>query len=81
MKVWVAAAAVCASRLLPRERVRPALTKGMYSVGVAVTLGASKSPTFGPVWNKTVEPLLVDAIEDVTHAVHHGFVQGLRSDN
>lgn len=68
------------NKLLPNEVVRTKLTAVMYRLGVALTLGMSKHPKAGPVWNKTVEPVVVDFLDNVTHAVREGLVKGLRSD-
>lgn len=73
--------AIAANRVIPNEVVKEKLTKAFYGFGVAVTLGMSKNPTVGPMWNKTIEPVFVDFIDNVTYGIQNGFIKGLRSDN
>nr|WRJ69827.1 hypothetical protein TetV2_00378 [Oceanusvirus sp.] len=75
------AAAAAANKAFPKVVVRKRLTSVFYKLGVIMTFGMSKSSTLGPVWNKTVEPVFVDLLENVSYAVHHGLVEGLKSDN
>eukprot|EP00873_Tetraselmis_striata_P026930 jgi/Tetstr1/447194/TSEL_034631.t1 len=69
------------NRALPNEKVRNRLTAFMYRLGVVLTLGMSKHPKVGPVWNRTVEPVVVDLVDNLAYAVQEGLVKGLRSDN
>eukprot|EP00873_Tetraselmis_striata_P043769 jgi/Tetstr1/464033/TSEL_008838.t1 len=69
------------NRVLPNEVVRRRLTSVMYRIGVILTLGMSKHPRVGPLWNKTVEPVVVDFVDNFSYAVREGLVKGLRSDN
>ena len=47
----------------------------------ACTLGLAKFKWTKKVWNKTIEPYVVDAIDNiVSHGIQE-FVRGLRSDN
>lgn len=66
---------------IPNEVIRKAMTNVLYNVGVAITLGMSKHPNVGPVWNKTIEPVFVDLIDNVSFSIQQGLVKGLRSDN
>jgi hypothetical protein len=66
-------------RAIPNDVVRAKLTVWMYRLGVALTLGMSRHPRVVPVWKKTVEPFVVDAIDNVSYAVSNGLVKGLRS--
>lgn len=67
--------------VIPNEYIRGTLTPLMKNVGIALTLGMSKNPTIGPFWNKTIEPVFVDLIDNVCYSVQNGLVAGLRSDN
>ncbi len=50
-----------------------------YGAGVACTLGASK---WAPkIWNKTLEPFIVDLLDNVFSAIKNGLFDGLHSDN
>lgn len=70
-----------ANTLLPNKEIQKMLTKAFYACGVCLTLGASKSRMVGPVWNRTIEPIVVDLLDNVTIAIKEGLIQGLRSDN
>ena len=66
---------------IPNATIKAKFGMLMYGAGVACTLGLAKFKWTKKVWNKTVEPYLVDAIDNI---VAHGikeFVRGLRSDN
>lgn len=52
-----------------------------YGVCVAVTLGASKWPYIGKAWNKTIEPFVIDLLDNILSAVKDGCFDGLHSDN
>ena len=67
--------------VIPNERVRETLTPIMKKVGIALTLGMSKHPAVGPVWNKTIEPVFVDLLDNVCYSIQNGLIQGMRSDN
>lgn len=79
--VAVLAGATAVRKSVPRDVVRNRLTKIFYALGVAMTLGLSKSSMAGPLWNKTLEPVFVELIEDVSYAVQEGLVKGMKSDN
>jgi len=63
---------------IPNEKISKNVEKFFYGLGVAVTLGASKKLK---IYNKTVEPFLVDLIDNVIGSAVRGFIKGLRSDN
>lgn len=79
--VLLVAAAMGANRVLPNDKVRQKLTAVFYRLGVLLTLGISKHPKVGPVWNRTVEPVVVDFLDNLAYAVREGLVKGLRSDD
>ena len=50
-----------------------------FGLGTACTLGASKwTPK---LWNKTIEPFIVDLLDNVFSAIKNGLFDGLHSDN
>lgn len=73
--------AIGLNKALPNDVVKRRLTAFMYRAGVVMTLGLSKHKSVGPIWNRTVEPLVVDLLDNLAHSVTHGLVRGLRSDN
>ena len=65
---------------IPNEKIKQFVGGVMYSAGVFVTLGLSKWKFTAGYWNKTIEPWVIDLIDNV---VAHGikeFIKGLRSD-
>ena len=52
-----------------------------YAACVAITLGASKWPYIGAVWNKTVEPFIIDLLDNILSAIKAGCLAGLHSYN
>jgi len=66
---------------IPNAAIKAKLGVVMYGAGVACTLGLAKFKFTKKVWNKTIEPYIVDAIDNiVSHGIQE-FVRGLRSDN
>ena len=66
---------------IPNATIKAKLGVVMYGAGVACTLGLAKFKFTKKVWNKTIEPYIVDAIDNiVSHGIQE-FVRGLRSDN
>ena len=66
---------------IPNNVLKAKFGSFMYGAGVACTLGLSKFKWTKSVWNKVIEPWIVDAIDNI---VAHGivkFVEVLRSDN
>jgi len=77
----VAVVVAFALKKIPNATIKAKLGVVMYSAGVACTLGLAKFKWTKKVWNKTIEPYIVDAIDNiVSHGIQE-FVRGLRSDN
>ena len=77
----VAVVVAYALKKIPNATIKAKLGVVMYGAGVACTLGLAKFKWTKKVWNKTVEPYVVDAIDNiVSHGIQE-FVRGLRSDN
>ena len=77
----VAVGAAWALKKIPNSVIKAKLGVVMYSAGVTCTLGLAKFKWTKKVWNKTIEPYVVDAIDNiVAHGIQE-FVRGLRSDN
>ena len=45
-----------------------------------MTLGLAKWKVTRGVWNKTIEPWLIDLVDNVAGGAVRGFIKGLRSD-
>ena len=55
--------------------------EGMFSKLVAaMTLGMSKWKPTKKLWNKTIEPWLIDLIDNIFGAMVRGLIKGLKSD-
>lgn len=52
-----------------------------YAACTAVTLGLSKWKWTKGAWNKTIEPYIVDLLDNVLSAIKNGCFDGLHSDN
>ena len=77
----VAVGVAWALKKIPNKKIKVKFGMLMYYAGCACTLGLAKFKWTKKVWNKTVEPYLVDAIDNiVAHGIQE-FVRGLRSDN
>lgn len=65
---------------IPNEKIKAFVGEGAYMSGVFVTLGLSKWKVTAGLWNKIIEPWVIDLIDNViTHGVKE-FTRGLRSD-
>ncbi len=52
-----------------------------YTAGAALTLGCSKWKWTKGIWNKTIEPFVIDLLDNVFSAIKNGLFDGLYSDN
>ena len=53
----------------------------MFGLGVAATLGLARWKVTSKLWNATIEPFIVDAIDNILVTGIQRFVEGMRSDN
>jgi len=66
---------------IPNATIKAKFGSWMYNLGVLCTLGMGKWKWTKNVWNKTIEPYFVDAIDNILVTGISKFVDGLRSDN
>ena len=66
---------------IPNDTLKAKFGVVMYGAGVACTLGLSKFKWTKSIWNKVVEPWVIDAIDNIVVSGISKFVDGLRSDN
>lgn len=66
---------------IPNKRIKAWFGGYMYKLGIVITLGLSKWKYTKKIWNKTVEPYLIDAIDNIIVWGLHRFIEGMRSDN
>ena len=64
---------------IPNDKFNPMVEKCFYGIGWVITGWATKR--LPKVWNKLLEPWIVDLIDNVIGAAVRGFINGLRSDN
>jgi|TARA_R100000152_G_C6782219_1_gene219116 hypothetical protein len=65
---------------VPNEHICSIVETAFESLGSAMTLGLSKWKVTKGVWNKTIEPWLIDLVDNVVGGAVRGFINGLRSD-
>jgi hypothetical protein len=70
-----------ALKKIPNKTIKAKFGSWMYSLGVICTLGLGKWKWTKKVWNKTIEPYCIDAIDNILVTGISKFVEGLRSDN
>ena len=66
---------------IPNDTLKAKFGVVMYGAGVACTLGLSKFKWTKSIWNKVVEPWVIDFIDNVFVTGIQRFIDGLRSDN
>ena len=66
---------------IPNSTIKAKFGSWMYNLGVVCTLGMGKWKWTKKVWNKTIEPYFIDAIDNIFVTGISKFVDGLRSDN
>ena len=70
-----------ALKKIPNKTIKAKFGGLMYGLGVTCTLGLARFSVTKGVWNKVVEPYIIDAVDNIfVHGVSR-FVEGLRSDN
>ena len=65
---------------VPNDKIYNSVEKLFKGLGVAMTLGLGKFKLTKKYWNGTVEPWVIDLVENTNGAAVNGFVKGLRSD-
>jgi hypothetical protein len=68
-------------RAIPNDKIYGAVEALFNRIGIVVTLGLSKWKWTAPLWAKTIEPWLVDMLDNTVHAAITGLIAGLRSDD
>ena len=66
---------------IPNKVIKAKFGVFMYGLGVACSLGLTKFKYTKKLWNKTIEPYVIDAIDNIAVTGIAKFVEGLRSDN
>ena len=66
---------------IPNEKIKTVVRATFYGLGVTTTLGMSKWKPTEKIWNKLVEPFVVDLIDNTVVEAATAFKDGMRSDN
>jgi|TARA_R100000789_G_scaffold37964_1_gene40466 hypothetical protein len=66
---------------IPNSVIKAKFGRLMYGLGVTCTLGLSKWKFTKKFWNKTIEPWIIDAIDNIVASGIKSFCDGMRSDN
>ena len=65
---------------IPNKTLKAKFGAVCYGAGVACTLGLAKFKFTKKLWNNTIEPWVIDAIDNILVTGISKFVDGLRSD-
>lgn len=68
-------------KTIPNDKIYGIVTAVFTKLGIAATLGLSRFKFTAPLWNKYIEPWVIDFIDNTIGAAVKGFIAGLRSDN
>ena len=65
---------------IPNDDLYSWVETGAYWTGKMITLNLGSWRWTKGIWNKTVEPYLIDLVDNTAGAAVEGFIKGLRSD-
>ena len=65
---------------VPNEKICSFVESVSEKLGTVMTLGLGKWSLTKGVWNSTVEPWLIDLIDNVFGSMVRGLIKGLRAD-
>jgi len=66
---------------IPNSTIKAKFGALMYGLGVTCTLGMAKMNLTKKLWNKTIEPWIIDAIDNILVTGISKFIEGMKSDN
>ncbi|MCH8326207.1 MAG: hypothetical protein IIB83_06575 [Bacteroidetes bacterium] len=66
---------------IPNNKIQKVVGGIGYGFGVTVTLGLAKWPYTSALWNRTLEPFVIDFIYNVPNWFLKSFIEGMKSDN
>ena len=70
-----------ALKKIPNEKIYDLVEKVFESIGRICTLNLSRWNFTKKYWNSTIEPYLIDLIDNTVGAAVNGLIKGLKSDN
>ena len=65
---------------IPNDDLYSWVETGAYWAGKMITLNLGSLRFSKRIWNSTVEPYLIDLVDNTAGAAVEGFIKGLRSD-
>jgi hypothetical protein len=65
---------------VPNDKIASKVETTFCWLGRCMTLGLAKWSLTKKVWNSTIEPWLVDLVDNIVGSAVRGFINGLRSD-
>ena len=74
-------ASTWALKRIPNKVIKAKVGVWMYGLGVTLTLGMAKWKYTKSIWNKVIEPWIIDAVDNVLVTGLSKFIEGMRSDN
>ena len=66
---------------IPNDKICNVIETFFFGLGKTCTLGLSKWSWSKGIWNKTIEPYLIDMIDNIFGSIVRGLIRGLRVDN
>jgi|TARA_R100000656_G_scaffold10838_1_gene11679 hypothetical protein len=66
---------------VPNDQIKNIVETFFFGLGRVVTLGMAKWKVTRSVWNKAIEPWLIDLVDNVVGGAVNGFIKGLRIDD
>ena len=66
---------------IPNDTLKIRFGALMYGLGITVTLGLAHWKYTERIWNKVIEPWVIDAIDNIIVNGITEFIRGMRSDN
>ena len=65
---------------IPNDKIKSIVFNTFYRLGVVATLGLTKFKLTAKLWNTTIEPYIIDLVDNTVKSALDGFIKGLRSD-
>ena len=74
-------AALWILKKIPNEKICAIVEGTFEKLGILVTAGLTKWSFTAKIWNKTIEPYVIDLVDNVVGGALRGLIKGLKSDN
>tara|TARA_R100001244_G_scaffold78767_2_gene62156 strand:+ start:503 stop:772 length:270 start_codon:yes stop_codon:yes gene_type:complete len=74
-------AALWILKKIPNDKICAIVEGTFEKLGILVTAGLTKWSFTAKIWNKTIEPYVIDLVDNVVGGALRGLIKGLKSDN